>query len=257
MLLCEAGPGHAARQGAARDPRQLSRHRLFRSALPLDRAQGPHPGRQPQQSAGEPPAAAQIRAGARAGRRLVDQRPAGQSRRADRLRRMGGARRRGLELERRAALLQEGRARHRFRRAAGTARTAASRCAASRPSTGPATPRRWPRPSSAPATSSCPTRTASSATAISRSRISNHDERRVSAAMGYLDAETRKRAEPDDLDRHAGQGAAVRGHALRRRQGAGRRPRDRSSAAARSSCPPARSIRRRICCAPASARSGI
>ena len=29
----------------------------------------------------------------------------------------------------------------------------------------------------------------------------------------------------DDLDQHAGQGAAVRGHALRRRQGAGRRPR--------------------------------
>ena len=31
--------------------------------------------------------------------------------------------------------------------------------------------------------------------------------------------------QPDDLDQHAGQGAAVRGHALRRREGAGRWPR--------------------------------
>ena len=55
---------------------------------------------------------------------------------------------------------------------------------------------------------------------------SNAEERRVSAAMGYLDAETRKR-QPHDLDRHAGEVAAVRGHAVRRRhrhdrgQGAG------------------------------------
>ena len=145
VLLLRGRPGHAAGQGAARDRRQLFRHRLFRPALPLDRAQGPHPGRLPQQSAGEPPAAAQVRAGARAGRRLVDQRPDGQSRRADRLRRMGEPRRRRLGLERGAALLQEGRARPRLRRAAITARTAASPCAASRPSTGPATPRRWPR----------------------------------------------------------------------------------------------------------------
>ena len=61
-------------------------------------------------------ALAQIRAGARARRRLVDQRPARQSRRPDRLRRMGGEGRRGLELERRAALFQKGRARHGFRR---------------------------------------------------------------------------------------------------------------------------------------------
>ena len=50
------------------------------------------------------------------------------------------------------------------------------------------------------------------------------DEQRVSAAMGYLDRETRQREQSDDLDRHPGHGAAVRGHALRRRQGAGRRP---------------------------------
>ncbi len=52
-------------------------------------------------------AVAQIRAGAGARRRLLDQRPDGQSRRADRLRRMGSARRRGLGLERRAAVLQK------------------------------------------------------------------------------------------------------------------------------------------------------
>ena len=51
--------------------------------------------------------------------------------------------------------------------------------------------------------------------------------------------------------------AAVRGHALRRRQGAGRRPRDRVPRQARSSCRRARSTRRRICCAPASVRPGI
>ena len=142
VLVCEAGQDTPPGEEPPGDRRQLLRHRLFRPALPLDRAQGPHPGRLPQQSAREPPAAAQVRAGARAGRRLVDQRPDGQSRRADRLRRMGGARRRGLGLGQRPALFQEGRARSRLRRTTGTARTAASRCAASRPSTGPSTPRR-------------------------------------------------------------------------------------------------------------------
>src|SRR3954449_887904 len=51
---------------------------------------------------------AQIRAGPRARRRLVDQRPARQPGRPDRLRRMGEKGRRGVELERRAALFQEG-----------------------------------------------------------------------------------------------------------------------------------------------------
>ena len=37
--------GHARGQRAARDPRFLFRHRLFRPALPLDGAQGPHPDR--------------------------------------------------------------------------------------------------------------------------------------------------------------------------------------------------------------------
>ena len=162
-------PGHAAGQGAARDRRQLFRHGLLRPALPLDRAQGPHPGRVAQQSAGEPAAAAQVRAGARAGRRLVDQRPDGQSRRADRLRRMGeaaaptaGAGTTCCPTSRRssATSISTGRS---------TARTAASRCAASRPSIGPATPRRWPKASRPRVSSSCPTRTASSSRATSRS----------------------------------------------------------------------------------------
>ena len=43
--------------------------------------------------------------------------------------------------------------------------------------------------------------------------------------MGYLDRDDAQARQPDDLDQHAGEGAAVRRHAMRRRQGAGRRPR--------------------------------
>jgi len=71
--------------------------------------------------------------------------------------------------------------------------------------------------------------------------------------MGYLDSQNAQPRKSDDLDRHAGQGAAVRGHALAsvvkaQVDGRGRRvsggPRGRPLV-------PARSIRRRICCAPA------
>ena len=74
----------------------------------------------------------------------------------------------GLELERRAALLQEGRARPRFRRAVPRQ---------GRPHPGPPHPARAldaafagrsPRPASRPAINSCRTRTASSSTAIFR-----------------------------------------------------------------------------------------
>ncbi len=81
-------------------------------------------------------------------------------------------------------------------------------------------------------------------------------EQRVSAAMGYLDRETRKRPNLTISTNTQVKELLVRGHALRRREGAGRRPASRNSAAARSCSPAARSIRRRICCAPASARSG-
>src|SRR6516162_4055924 len=60
--------GYAARQGAAGDPRQLSGYGLFRPALSLDRAQGPHRGHLAQPPGGRPPAVAQIRAGAGVGR---------------------------------------------------------------------------------------------------------------------------------------------------------------------------------------------
>ena len=50
--------------------------------------------------------------------------------------------------------------------------------------------------------------------------ISNVYERRVSAAIGYLDPGTRMRENLTDIDRHAGQHAAVRRVALRRREGA-------------------------------------
>ncbi len=84
--------------------------------------------------------------------------------------------------------------------------------------------------------------------------ISNLYDRRVSAAIGYLDPGTRLREQSDDLGADAGQGAGVRGDALRRHQGAGRRQGNRLPAVAKSSSRRARSTRRRICCAPESGR---
>ena len=169
------------------------------------------------------PPLAQIRAGARAGRRLLDQRPDGQPRRADRLRRMGGARRRGLELEGRAALLQEGRARPRFRRAV------------------PRQGRPHPRPPHPAAALDPALAGRGRSLQARRLRVPARPERRVRRRLLPGDAFQPGRAarlggdglsrsrdaqarQSDDLDRHAGQGAAVRGHALRRREGAGRRP---------------------------------
>ena len=58
---------------------------------------------------------------------------------------------------------------------------------------------------------------------------SNHAEQRVSAAMGYLDSDTRNRANLTICNRHARQGTAVRGYTLRRCEGARRRPGGRVS----------------------------
>ena len=69
------GPGHAARQRAAGDSRQLFGHGIFRSALPLDRAQGHDPGRQPQQPGGNARRLRKYEQARGAGRRLIDQRP--------------------------------------------------------------------------------------------------------------------------------------------------------------------------------------
>ena len=215
-------PGYPARQGAARGARQLPRHRLLRPALPLDRAQGAHRGRVPQQPAGEPAAAAQIRAGAHPRRRLLHQRPARQPRRAGRLRGVGGARRARLGLGGRAALLQEDRARHGLRgppaRQGGAhPRAAHLPRAMDRPCQGrrrglqggglrvPAGPERgMARRLLSDRHLQC----------LRAARVGGHRLSRPDDAPA---------AQPDDLDRHASGRAAVRGQALRRRGGAGRR----------------------------------
>ena len=81
---------------------------------------------------------------------------------------VGGPRRRGLELEGRAALLQEGRARPRFRRAVPRQGRPYPRPPHSAGALDHGTAKRWARPASSPALRSCPTRTASSSTATSR-----------------------------------------------------------------------------------------
>ena len=168
VLLCEAGadtpdgrvpePILDSRSGyASRDPRFIwNQLRVTTEAIPHNEPDAPRPR------------VGALRAGTRARRRLVDQRPAGQSRCTARLRRMGATRRQRLALGDRAALLQEGRARHRFRRTAARRRTAASRCAACFRTTGPTTPRQSPRRSSSRAIVTCRTRTASSRTATTR-----------------------------------------------------------------------------------------
>ena len=118
----------------------------------------------------KPAAAAQVRAGAHPGRRLLHQRPARQPRRAGRLRGVGGARRARLGLEGRAALLQEGRARHGLRRAPARQGGAHSRAAHLPGACGPSMPRPRPRRSRRRASTICPTRTASGRTATTPSR---------------------------------------------------------------------------------------
>ncbi len=220
------GSGHAARQGAARDPRQLPRHSLFRPALSLDRAQGPHRGHLAQPAGGEPAAVAQIRAGARLGRRLVDQRPTRQPRRALRLRRVGGARCRGLELERRAALFQKGRARHGFRRAVARQ---------GRPHPGPPDLSRHVERARQGGGQGvrrrrlllCP----GPERRVQGRLFSNYDLKPLRSPRLGGDRLSRSRhpaaRQSDDLDPDRGPGAPVRGHPLRRGQGIGRRQGDR------------------------------
>ena len=208
--------GHAARQGAARGARQLSRHRLLRPALSLDRSQGAHRGRLPQQSPGEPAAPAQIRAGAHPGRRLLHQRPARQPRRAGRLRGVGIPRRARLGLGGRAALLQEGRARHGLRGSVARQGGAHSRAAhlpraVDRPRQG----RRRGLQGGGLRVSARPERR------VARRLLPHRHLQRLRAARvgghrlsrsGHAHAQ-----QPRHRDRHAGVGAAVRGPALRRR----------------------------------------
>ena len=214
------GPGHPPRQDPAGGARQLSGHRLLRPALPLDEAQGAHGGGLPQQSRREPTAAAQVRAGAHPGRRLLHQRPARQPRRAGRLRGMGGAGRARLGLEGRAPLLQEGRARHGLRRASarqGGAHSGAAHLPGALDRAceglGQGLPRGGLRVPARPERR------------VEERLLSDHDLQRLRAARLGRHRLPRSRhppaPEPEDLNRYAGGRASVRGQALRRR----RRPR--------------------------------
>ena len=168
VLLLRGGSGHAARQRAAGNSRQLFGHGLFRSALPLDRTQGHDPGRQPQQSASRIArrcANTSRRACWAAAPRSTASWPTAARRptttNGRRAARRAGAGRTCCPTSGRssATSISTGRS---------TARMAASRSGASRKRTGPGTRRPLPRPASSPATRSCPTRTASSSTAIFR-----------------------------------------------------------------------------------------
>ena len=189
--------------------------------------------------------AAQVRAGARARRRLVDQRPDGQSRRADRLRRMARARRHGLEVGQRAALLQEARARSRLRRR--MARQGWPDPRAPRARGAMAGPRQGARRGVQARRLQVPARPERHLRGRLLSR--HHLERQRAARLG-LDRLSQRRGaqapEPDDLHAHAGDRAAVRGLAVRRRQGAGQWPAAGVPRPRRSSSPPAPSTRPRI-----------
>ena len=106
---------------------------------------------------------------------------------------MGCARRARLGLEGRAALLQEGRARHGFRRARCTARRAASPCGASSPSCGPEHAKAAAEAFKAAGFEYLPDQNGEWKDGYYPITISNAYERRVSAAIGYLDPATRQR----------------------------------------------------------------
>ena len=137
----------------------------------------------------------------------------------------GVARRRRLVLERRAAVLQETRTRPGHRR-----RVARQ----GRPHPDPPRARiavAGPRQGAGAGVPGVGLQIPSRSERVLRGRVlSRHDlQRRRAAGVGGDRLPERRGAEtrqPDHLHRHAGHGAAVRGHALRRRQGAGERPAD-------------------------------
>ena len=104
----------------------------------------------------------------------------------------------------------------------GTARTAASRCAVSSPICGTATPRRSPKLSSRPGFDYIQDQNGEFKDGYFPITISNLYDRRVSAAIGYLDPGTRLRSNLTISPLTQVQAAPVRGHPLRRGQGAGR-----------------------------------
>ena len=103
------------------------------------------------------------------------------------------ARRRGLGLGQGPALLQEGRARPRLRRAVARQGRPHPRAPHPASSIGPAMPRPWPRASQAKGMKFLPDQNGEFVDGYFPVTHSNAEEQRVSAAMGYLDAETRKR----------------------------------------------------------------
>ena len=249
-------PGHAARQRTAGDPRQLFGHGLFRSALPLDRAQGHH-----------------RRSSATTTRKRTARRCANTSRRAcwaaaprSTARWPIAARRPTTTSGKRAAPTgwnwndvlpyfrkverdldfdgplhgKDGRIPvRRIPREHWTRHTpGGGRGLQARRLQVPAGPERRVRRRLFPGDAS-PTRTSSA----SRPRSAISIARRASARNLTISTDTRSR---NCCSR------ARAASASRRWSTAG----SRNSAAARSFCPAAPSIRRRICCAPASARSG-
>ena len=208
---CGGRAGHAARQVPQGDPRHLSRHRLFRPALPLDRAEGPHPGRLPQQPEREPPPLRKYeQARVLGGGSSINGQMANRGAPTD----YDEWEARGAEGWNWDSVLPY------FRKVErdldfddAVARQGGPHPRAPHPGRALARPRQGRRRGvqARRLSSTCPTRTASSRTAISPSPLSNDGKKRVSAAVGYLDAETRTRAEPDDLDRDPGKALLFEG----------------------------------------------
>ena len=171
------------------------------------------------------PAAAQVRAGARAGRRLLDQRPdwptaarrpttTNGKRAAPR----AGAGRTCCPISGRSSATSISTDR-------STARMAASRSAASRASTGRGHSQAVAEACKLAGYAFLPDQNGEFVEGYFPVTHSNQAEQRVSAAMGYLDRETRKRANLTISTNTQVKELLVRGHALRRREGGGRRPR--------------------------------
>ena len=193
VLLCEAGQDTPPGNEPPGNRRHLFRHRLFRPALPLDRAQGPHPDRlhnNPQEN--RPPLRKYEQARVLGGGSSINGQMANRGAPTD----YDEWVTRGAEGWGWDEVLPYFKKVERdldFDGPYGTARKAASPCAASRPSTGPARQGGRRRPSKPRAIKFLPDQNGEFVDGYFPVTHSNAEERRVSAAMGYLDAETRKR----------------------------------------------------------------
>ena len=117
--FCCAKPVRTRQMGACPKPSSTAvRLCVARPTVPVEQAAGYHRGYPPQRRLSATPARATLRTGTCSGRRLVDKWSTRQSRLPCGLRRVGGTRRHRLALGDGAAVLPEGRAGHRLRRAA-------------------------------------------------------------------------------------------------------------------------------------------